>query len=183
MGEVRALRSIYRNHDHFYVINEPLELPQDMQGRTDIIRHSERDWLFFVNLWEAWRILRREKPQVILSTGAGPAVPFALVGKLLGIKSIFIEIGTQVDRPSLTGRLMYWLADQFFYQWPARWLPISQKERMGGYFSDDPFDSIRRSRRSRSGSYGERSRTMILVTVGNAFPAVSVRLSSRRRML
>jgi UDP-N-acetylglucosamine:LPS N-acetylglucosamine transferase len=73
--------------------------------------------LFFVNLAEAWKILRRERPHLILSTGAGPAVPFAIVGKLLGIRNIFIEISAQVTTPSLTGRIMYFLADRFFYQW------------------------------------------------------------------
>ncbi len=53
-----------------------------MVGRTHFIRHSERDWLFLVNLWEAARILSRERPDVILSTGAGPVVPFALVARV-----------------------------------------------------------------------------------------------------
>jgi UDP-N-acetylglucosamine:LPS N-acetylglucosamine transferase len=88
-----------------------------MEGRTYFIRHSERDLLFFVNILEAWSILRREKPALILSTGAGPAVPFALVGKLFRIPIIFIEISAQVTKPSLTGRIMYYLADAFFYQW------------------------------------------------------------------
>ena len=83
------------------------------------ICHSERDWLFFVNLWEAYRIIRRERPDLILSTGAGPAVPFALVGKLFRIPNIFVEISAQVTEPSLTGRIMYRLADRFFYQWKA----------------------------------------------------------------
>src|SRR5947209_2265190 len=88
-----------------------------MQGKTNFIRHSERDWRFLVNLWEAWKILRKEKPGIILSTGAGPVVPFSLVGKLFGIKTIFIETFTRVTKPSLTGLIMYWLADRFFYQW------------------------------------------------------------------
>jgi len=88
-----------------------------MQGKTYFIRHSERDWLFFFNLLEAWKILRKERPRVILSTGAGPVVPFALVGKLLGVKTIFVETFTRVTKPSLTGRIMYRLADRFFYQW------------------------------------------------------------------
>jgi UDP-N-acetylglucosamine:LPS N-acetylglucosamine transferase len=73
--------------------------------------------MFFLNLLEAWKILRMEKPRLILSTGAGPVVPFTLVGKFLGIKTVFIETFTRVTKPSLTGRLMYWLADRFFYQW------------------------------------------------------------------
>jgi UDP-N-acetylglucosamine:LPS N-acetylglucosamine transferase len=111
------LRSAYEGYDHFYVLNEVIELPGDMVDRTHFIRHSERDLLFFVNLWEAWHILRRERVSLMISTGAGPAVPFAIVGKLLGCRSIFIETSTQVTRPSLTGRIMYLLADRFFYQW------------------------------------------------------------------
>ena len=117
LSEVRILKTVYERYDHFYVVNDDLVLPKDMIGKTHFIRHSERDWLFFVNLWEAWRILREEKPSLILSTGAGPVVPFTLVGKLLSIRSIFIEISTQVVKPSLTGRIMYYLADRFFYQW------------------------------------------------------------------
>jgi UDP-N-acetylglucosamine:LPS N-acetylglucosamine transferase len=92
-------------------------LPADMVDKTYFIRHSERDWLFFVNLWEAWRILQKEKPNIILSTGAGPVVPFALIGRLLRIPSIFIETFARTKEPSLSGRIMYFLADRLFYQW------------------------------------------------------------------
>jgi len=119
LAELRALSSLYSSREHFFVVNERIELPPEMRGRTYFIRHSERDLLFFVNLWEAWRLLRAERPSVILSTGASPAVPFALVAKLLRIPFLFIEIGTQVTSPSLTGRIMYRLADAFFYQWPG----------------------------------------------------------------
>jgi len=119
LTEVRALKPAFSAHEHFYVLNELVALSEDMQQRTYFIRHSERDWLFVVNLWEAWKILRRERPHLILSTGAGPAVPFAIVGKILGVPNIFIETFTRVNKPSLTGRMMYHLADRFFYQWRA----------------------------------------------------------------
>ena len=77
LTEVRALRSAYEAYDPVYVLNDAVTLPEDMQERTYFIRHSERDWLFALNLWEAWKILRKEKPRLILSTGAGPAVPFS----------------------------------------------------------------------------------------------------------
>ncbi len=117
LTEVRALKSVYERYGHFYVLNDKIKLPKDMEGITYFIRHSERDWLFFVNLWEAWRILLKEKPKLILSTGAGPAIPFALMGKLFRIPTIFIETFTRVREPSLTGRIMYFLAERFFYQW------------------------------------------------------------------
>ncbi len=119
LAEVRALRRVYEQYEHFYVLNDRALLPKDMEGRTTFIRHSERDFLFFANLWEAWKIIRRERPRLILSTGAGPVVPFALVGKLYGVHTVYVEISTTVTRPSLSGRIMYRLADKFFYQWKA----------------------------------------------------------------
>ena len=119
LAELRALHEAYEDLDHFFVVNDQIELPGDMKGRTYFIVHSERDLKTLVNVFEAFRILRRERPDVILSTGAGPAVPFAVVGKLLGIPNIFVEISAQVYKPSLTGRIMYKLADHFYYQWPA----------------------------------------------------------------
>lgn len=117
LTEVRALKDAYGRYEHCYVVNDEIALPEDMKGKTYFIRHSERDFLFFVNLWEAWKILSAEKPSLILSTGAGPIVPFALWAKLLRIPTIFIEISAQVIEPSLSGRIMYVLANRFFYQW------------------------------------------------------------------
>ncbi len=117
LTEARALRAAYEKYEHFYVLNDEVILPEDMRGKTFFVRHWERDWLFFVNLWEAWRILRRERPALILTTGAGVAVPFAIVGKVLRIPTVFVESFTRVNRPSLTGRVMYFLGDRFFYQW------------------------------------------------------------------
>ncbi len=118
LTEVRSLKAAYSEYDFFYVLNHSALLPPDMIGCTDFIIHSERDWKFFINLWEAFRILKKKRPEVILSTGAGPAVPFALIGRyLFRCKVIFIETITCVDRPSMTGRIMYYLAHHFFYQW------------------------------------------------------------------
>ena len=119
LTEVRALMPVYEHYEYFYVLNDRALLPKDMQGKTYFIRHSERDWLFFVNLLEAWRILRKERPRLILSTGAGPVVPFTLVGKLFRIPTVFVETFTRVTEPSLTGRIMYYLADRFYYQWKS----------------------------------------------------------------
>jgi UDP-N-acetylglucosamine:LPS N-acetylglucosamine transferase len=120
------LKEAYSSHPHFYVLNDKALLPPDMEGRTYLITHSERDWKQLLNLWEAWRILQRERPRVIISTGASPAVIFGIVGKVFfQTKVVFIETITRVHKPSLTARIMYHVADAFFYQWPtlACWFP------------------------------------------------------------
>jgi UDP-N-acetylglucosamine:LPS N-acetylglucosamine transferase len=120
LTEVRCLQPAYAGHDHFYVLDDKALLPQDMQDRTFFVTHSERDWKTLVNLWEAWRLLRKMKPTVVLSTGAGIAVSFSVVAKLLfGSHIVFVETITRIHRPSLTARLMYWIADDFFYQWES----------------------------------------------------------------
>jgi UDP-N-acetylglucosamine:LPS N-acetylglucosamine transferase len=120
LTEVRRLLPAYGDYEHFYVLNDRALLPLDMEGKTFFITHSERDWKFLLNLWEAWRILRQERPGVILSTGAGPAVPFALIGRLFfRARVIFVETITRIETPSVTGRIMYFLAHHLFYQWPA----------------------------------------------------------------
>lgn len=66
----------------------------------------------------AVRVLRRERPDLIVSSGAAIAVPFFLIGKLLGAKTVYIEVFDRVDAPTLTGRLVRRFTDLFVVQWP-----------------------------------------------------------------
>ncbi len=79
----------------------------------------------------AWRILRRRRPDVILSTGAGLAVPFFLIGKLLGIRLVYVESVTRTETISLSGRLVYPLTDRFFAQWPQAAERLGRAEYAG----------------------------------------------------
>lgn len=66
----------------------------------------------------AVKVLRKERPDLIVSSGAAIAVPFFLVGKLLGAKTVYIEVFDRVDAPTLTGRLVRRFTDLFVVQWP-----------------------------------------------------------------
>ena len=67
----------------------------------------------------AWRVIRAQRPEVILSTGAALAVPFFIVGKALRCRVVYVESLTRIHELSLSGRLVYPLADAFFVQWPT----------------------------------------------------------------
>jgi beta-1,4-N-acetylglucosaminyltransferase len=71
----------------------------------------------FRNLWLAAIVIRRHRPDVLLSTGGGVTVPLFVMGKLMGARLIYVESLTRVDKPSLTGKLVYPLVDRFFVQW------------------------------------------------------------------
>jgi len=64
------------------------------------------------------KILSKEKPDVIISTGAGVAIPACYIGRLFGSKIIFIESYSRVTKPSLSGRLAKPISNLFFVQWP-----------------------------------------------------------------
>ena len=68
----------------------------------------------------AWRVLRRERPDVVFSSGAGVAPPFFVVAKLLGVKTVYVEAYERIDGPTLTGRLCYPMSDLFLVQGPEQ---------------------------------------------------------------
>ena len=80
------------------------------------------------NLWLAWRVVREVRPAVVLTTGAGVAVPFAWVARLRGAKIVYIESLARIEGPSLTYRLIAPIAKRRYVQWPelAEALPGSR---------------------------------------------------------
>jgi len=70
------------------------------------------------NVLVAWRVVRDVRPQVVLTTGAGVAVPFAWVARLRGAKVVYVESLARIDGPSLTYRLIAPIAARRYVQWP-----------------------------------------------------------------
>jgi UDP-N-acetylglucosamine:LPS N-acetylglucosamine transferase len=68
----------------------------------------------------AWRVLRSFRPDVVVSTGAGVAVPFFVLGRLLGARTVYIEVFDRVDSSTLTGRLCRPFTDLMLVQWPEQ---------------------------------------------------------------
>lgn len=75
---------------------------------------------FALNFIQSLKHIFKEKPDVIISTGAGIAIPSVLLGKYL-FKSqiVFIESAANVINPSRTGKFLYKYADLFLIQWPS----------------------------------------------------------------
>jgi beta-1,4-N-acetylglucosaminyltransferase len=75
-------------------------------------------WRAIKAIIQAFLILLREQPDVVLSTGSEIAIPFLWIGKLLGAKVVYIESWCRVRTRSGTGPLVYPVADLFLVQWP-----------------------------------------------------------------
>lgn len=82
---------------------------------------NRKEFLFilkFIALFiQSLKILVSEKPNIIVSTGALATYPIILLGKIMGKKIIYIESFARVDKASLTGKLVYKIADLFIVQW------------------------------------------------------------------
>ena len=69
------------------------------------------------NFWVAAKVLRRRRPDLIVSTGAAVAVPFFVLGRLRGIPTAYIEVFDRLDSRTLSGRLCRPLSSLFCVQW------------------------------------------------------------------
>jgi beta-1,4-N-acetylglucosaminyltransferase len=84
------------------------------------------------NLRLAGRLLRAERPSAILTTGAGVAVPFAWIGRLLGVPTIYVESVTRIEELSLSARMIAPVATHVYAQWPELAEPSAGRVRFAG---------------------------------------------------
>jgi UDP-N-acetylglucosamine:LPS N-acetylglucosamine transferase len=87
------------------------------------------------NLVLAWRLIGQLEPRVVLTTGAGVAVPFAWVGRLRGAKVVYVESLTRIDGPSLSCRLIAPVSDRIYAQWPELTRAVRRARHVGAVFS------------------------------------------------
>jgi beta-1,4-N-acetylglucosaminyltransferase len=88
------------------------------------------------NLVLAWRLVGRHRPAVILSTGAGLAVPFAWLGRLRGSRVVYVESLTRFDRPSLTCRIIRPVSNRIYVQWPELTAALPGSRYAGTVFGE-----------------------------------------------
>lgn len=86
------------------------------------------------NFGLALRVMRCRQAQAIVTTGAAVSVPFAIVGRLRGVRVVYIESMARISSPSLTGRLVYPFANTFIVQWPGMKRLFRRAELFGTVF-------------------------------------------------
>lgn len=72
------------------------------------------------NAVQAWRVLWARRPDVIVSTGAGVALPYFVLSRLFGVRTVYIEVYDRVDSATLTARLCSPFTDLMSVQWPEQ---------------------------------------------------------------
>ncbi|MBS4769553.1 UDP-N-acetylglucosamine--LPS N-acetylglucosamine transferase [Carnobacteriaceae bacterium zg-ZUI240] len=137
LTHLTLLRPYWENKDRFWVtFNKP---DANAVLKDEKLYHcyyptNRNIWNLLRNLFLAFKVLRKEKPSVIISSGAAVAIPFFYVGKLMGIKTVFVEVFDRVDKATLTGKLVYPVSDLFFVQWEEMKKVYPKAIYIGGIF-------------------------------------------------
>lgn len=90
--------------------------------KTYYMKQINRKELLFIpkliaNSFLALRIIIKERPKVMITTGVLAVIPLALLMKLFGGKLIYLESFAKVTSKTMSGKLLYKYADQFYVQW------------------------------------------------------------------
>ena len=121
--QLQALRQWWAGHDRVWVSFDTPDVRSALADErlitafhptTRNLRNLVRNTLL------AWRVLRSERPDIVISTGAGVAVPFFWLARALGIGTVYLEVFDRIESPTLTGRLCYPVADAFLVQWDSQ---------------------------------------------------------------
>ena len=131
--ELVGLRAVWSQFSRTWVTVEAADAETLLAGEEIVFAHGptrRSGWNLLRNLLLALRVLRRLRPAVVLTTGAGLAVPFAWVGRLYGARVVYLECSGRVGL-SLSARFISPIAHRLYVQWPEA-LESSRKARYAG---------------------------------------------------
>jgi len=130
MTELLELQSAWEGHEVFFITYESQRrLPARAYTFGNLTERRLRVVPMFVRVLD---ILRKERPDWVISDGAEIAIPVFVAAKLLRLRTMFIESFCRVNTPSFTGRVLYPLADVFFVQWSSLLARYGSKARYEG---------------------------------------------------
>lgn len=173
LTQLLALRPWWGSRERAWVTSDSAHARSALRGETITWGHfpTTRNLPNLVrNFALAARVLvpRAGRPSVILSTGAGLALPFFVVGRLLRIPTVYIEVFGRVDSRTLTGRLCRPFSRLFLVQWEEQRVlypgAIVAGELLG--VAGVPGTSVAAGRLHGVGEPGETGLPRLFVTIG-----------------
>lgn len=120
LAELERATAGIRFTDRFDVTFTGGRAPSSPPRRTYHVCHPRRSVLrTMLNALQALCIVLRERPRLVISTGADVAVPVVLLARLFGAKLVYVETAAEIGS-SLSGRIVYPFAHLFVVQWPEQ---------------------------------------------------------------
>lgn len=137
--QLLMLRPLMEKYDSF-VVTEETSYKVKVKGQKMYymkqVNRKEKSFIprMIVNTFRTLKIYRKEKPDVVICTGVLAMIPICLISKFYGKKLIYIESFAKVTSATLTGKLLYKYADQFYVQWPEMLKIYPKAIYLGGIY-------------------------------------------------
>lgn len=118
LTEMLHLMDSFDRHDVFFLTTESMRT-RHLDHRKYLIKNVKRTnpLSFLVAAFRIADVYQKEKPDLVVSMGAGVAVPAVAMARLMGIHTIFVESLCRVRTLSPAGRVVLPLANVFLVQW------------------------------------------------------------------
>lgn len=131
LTEILQLADAFDGHETFFITYRTVRT-EELEKKY-LLRNIGRNPINLLAILPGiFNILRSEKPDIVISTGAEIAIPALYVAKLLGIKTIYIESWCRVKEPSRTGKTVYPVSDVFLVQWKQLLDKYGRKAKYAG---------------------------------------------------
>ena len=119
--ELRRIMPAFAGTAVFYVSTEAQAdadlAPARYFAVTNVTRKSRL--AFLGTIAEIWRIVRAERPEVVVTTGAAPGFVALVLAKLLcRSRTVWIDTVAHTEGMTLSGRIARPFADAWLVQWP-----------------------------------------------------------------
>jgi UDP-N-acetylglucosamine:LPS N-acetylglucosamine transferase len=131
LTEILQLQEAFEGHDAFFITYDSVRT-RHLQRKYLLRNIGTNPILMALAFLTIFRILLKEKPKLIVSTGSEIAIPAFYLAKVLRIKTIFIESWTRVERPTGTGKIVYPVSDVFLVQWEQMLAKYGKKAKYEG---------------------------------------------------
>lgn len=132
LTEMLLLMEAFEDQDVFFITYKDPTTSQLKYKKYLVKNIGTNLWRMIEVFFQVIMILRKEKPGLIVSTGAEIAIPVFLSAKLLGIKTVYIESWCRVKTKSATGRILYHFSNIFLVQWKELLKVYGEKARFEG---------------------------------------------------
>ncbi len=123
LSQLLQLRPWWTQHDRRWVTFDLPDARSKLQGETLIPAHhpTTRNLKNLArNVPLARRILIDYQPDVVISNGAGVALPFFALAWSMSIPTVYLEVYDRIDSRTMTGRLCRPFTTECLVQWPEQ---------------------------------------------------------------
>lgn len=137
LTHLHMLKPFWENREHFWVTFNKEDANSLLKNQHVIHCYyptNRNIKNLMKNTFLAYKTLLKEKPDIIISSGAAVAIPFFYIGKLMKKKLIYIEVYDRIDKHTITGRLVYPIADVFIVQWDEQLKVYPKAVNLGSIF-------------------------------------------------